>query len=71
MPRHILSAYVDGSDIGDIADMLDDRFEEFVENRRWTAGSRARYPNSEPSLKVCELRPNRPNVRSRVQTLPP
>src|SRR4029077_9446967 len=39
MPRHILYAYVDGSDIGDMADMLDDRFEELVENRSWTAGS--------------------------------
>ena len=26
---------------------------------------------SDPSLKVYELRPNLPNVRSRVQTVPP
>jgi hypothetical protein len=39
MSRHILYAYVDGSDLDEIADILDARFEEFIENRHWTAGA--------------------------------
>ena len=38
MPRHILYAYVDGSDLRDVADALDGRFAQFVESRRWAAG---------------------------------
>ena len=38
MPRHTLFAYVDGSDLDDIADALEARLRAFVEARRWVAG---------------------------------
>jgi len=38
MPRQILYAYVDGSDLSEVADILDARFEEFVTGRHWIAG---------------------------------
>jgi hypothetical protein len=39
MPRHTLYAYVDGADLGGVAEMLDARFAEFVASRNWVAGS--------------------------------
>jgi hypothetical protein len=38
MVRHVLYAYVDGSNLDGIADALDSRFAKFVENRSWVAG---------------------------------
>src|SRR5215467_11181011 len=38
MPRHTLFAYVDGSDLDDIADALEGRLRAFVEARSWIAG---------------------------------
>ena len=38
MPRHTLFAYVNGSDLDDIADALEARLRAFVEGRRWVAG---------------------------------
>ena len=38
MTRHTLFAYVDGSDLHDIADALQGRLQAFVEGRRWVAG---------------------------------
>ncbi len=38
MPSHILYAYVEGSDLMDIADKLIARFSAFIESRHWTAG---------------------------------
>jgi hypothetical protein len=38
MSRHTLFAYVDGSDLDDIADALQARLRAFVEGRRWVAG---------------------------------
>src|SRR5436853_294615 len=38
MPRHILYAYVEGIDLADVADALDARFAQFVEDRSWVAG---------------------------------
>lgn len=37
-PRHILYAYVDGADLESIANALDSRFAQFVQERSWTAG---------------------------------
>ena len=39
MPRHTLYAYVDGADLEGVADMLEERFAEFVASRNWVAGS--------------------------------
>ena len=36
--RHTLFAYVDGSDLDDIADALEARLQAFVEARGWVAG---------------------------------
>ena len=38
MPRHALFAYVEGSDLDDIADALEGRLRAFVEGRGWVAG---------------------------------
>jgi hypothetical protein len=38
MPRHTLFAYVEGSDLDDIADAVESRLRAFVEGRRWVAG---------------------------------
>jgi hypothetical protein len=38
MPRHTLFAYVDGSNLDDIADALEERLGAFVDGRRWVAG---------------------------------
>src|SRR5262245_53078854 len=38
MPRHTLFAYVDGSDLDDIADALEERLGAFVDGRCWVAG---------------------------------
>jgi len=38
MARHTLFAYVDGSDLDDIADALEGRLRAFVQGRRWVAG---------------------------------
>jgi hypothetical protein len=38
MSRHVLYAYVDGADLEDVAEVLDSRFELFVEGREWTIG---------------------------------
>jgi len=38
MRRHTLFAYVDGSDLDDIADALEARLRAFVEARGWVAG---------------------------------
>jgi hypothetical protein len=38
MSRHTLFAYVDGSDLHEIADALEGRLRAFVEGRRWVAG---------------------------------
>ena len=37
MPRHTLFAYVEGSDLDDIADALEGRLRAFVEWRDWVA----------------------------------
>jgi len=37
MPRHTLFAYVDGSDLDDIAEALEARLRAFVEARDWVA----------------------------------
>jgi hypothetical protein len=39
MPRHILYAYVDGSDLDGIAKALEARFAGFVGSRSWISGS--------------------------------
>src|SRR5262245_49478294 len=46
MPRHTLFAYVDGSDLDDIADALEERPGAFVDGRRWVAGE-ARVVNQQ------------------------
>jgi hypothetical protein len=38
MSRQTLFAYVDGSDLDDMADALEGRLRVFVEGRRWVAG---------------------------------
>jgi len=38
MPRHTLFAYVDGSDLDDVADALQGRLQAFVDGRRWVSG---------------------------------
>jgi hypothetical protein len=38
MPRHVLYAYVYGSDLDEIADALDSQFVAFVAGRQWVAG---------------------------------
>ncbi len=52
MPRHILYAYVDGSDLDDIAQTLNARFAEFVEGRRWVAGC-ASVVNQRHGVETC------------------
>ncbi len=38
MSQHTLYAYVDGADIGDVAESLTPRFSRFVRSRHWIAG---------------------------------
>jgi hypothetical protein len=52
MPRHNLYAYVHGSDLEDVADMLDARFAEFVESRPWVAG-RVSVVNQQHGEETC------------------
>lgn len=54
MPRHVLYAYVDGSDLHDIADALVERFEAFVHGRAWICGQPTvvdQVAEGDPSLK--------------------
>ena len=37
-PRHTLYAYVDGSDLHEVAAQLEQRFTEFVSQRQWVCG---------------------------------
>jgi len=53
MPQHTLYAYVDGSDFADIADALDARFAQFVNERPWAAG-RASVVNQRHDETVTE-----------------
>ena len=52
MARHTLYAYVDGSDVHDIADALYSRLAQFVDGRQWVAG-RASVVNQKRGEETC------------------
>jgi hypothetical protein len=58
MPRPILYAYVDGSDLADIAEALEVRFAGFVGSRSWASGSASvvnQQHGPDPTLEAGDL----------------
>jgi hypothetical protein len=69
VPRHTLYAYVDGSDLHDIAMQLESRLDKFVADTRWTWG-RESWPLSRLHGALSRARHQR-QVPKTEPTMPP